>query len=79
MWFLGSFGPGIMPTSIVFSILYRSGRGRFKTTKYIAPAEYGASSNGLNQSMFSVKHKLPGRDRNGLPDTVLRSFHTFPS
>ena len=29
---LGSFGPGIMDTRIIFSILYRSSLGRFKIT-----------------------------------------------
>ena len=33
----GSLGPGIIHAKITFSILKRSARGRFSTTKYIAP------------------------------------------
>lgn len=36
----GSFGPGIIPISKTFSLLYRNERGRFCTTRYIAPTEY---------------------------------------
>ena len=37
---LGSFGPGIIPTKIMFFFLYLNFLGRFCTTKYIAPTEY---------------------------------------
>ena len=33
----------------------------------------------LNKSILREKQRLLGRTRNGLPDTELRSFHTFPS
>ncbi len=41
---LGSLGPGMIPASITFSSLYRSGLGRFRITKYIGPAEYSGTS-----------------------------------
>ena len=79
MWSFGSLGPGIIPTTIRFSVLKRSSLGRFITTMSMTPIEFEPCLGGWNQSTFNMRPKLFGTARKGSPSTYWNSFHTLPS
>lgn len=67
MFFSGSEGPGRIPKSIVFSLLYQTEHGKFKTVRYIAPVEDVVCLYGWNQSMFTMKAYTLGEAKKGWP------------
>lgn len=76
---LGSLGPGITPTKIIFSSLNRSSPGKFKIARCMTPTEYGECLKGWYQSTFIISGQQFLPEPHNFALTYWKSCQIFPS